>query len=298
MPQFKSIERLSLILNYVNSNRYPSLSEVLGYLESNDLIPSERTFQRDLNTLRDLCFIDITFNRLHKGYVINSDSKKDFEEWMHVFEIFNTAKVINETLIKSSSNIDFIDFDRGNQRIDDGVLGNILTAVADRKEIKFSHHSFWKKQSSSIVLQPHLLKQYQNRWYVFGCFPGGEFRIFGLERIHDLEVRSKTFKVSMKKPKDAFDNVVGIVYSLSDVETVVLSYDAHQGQYIKTQPIHYSQKVLIDDENEFRIQLRVKPNYELEEQILKQGERVVVLEPEWLRKSIIKRMKAAIQKYS
>ena len=101
----------------------------------------------------------------------------------------------------------------------------------------------------------------------------------------------------MKKPKDAFDNVVGVVYSISEVETVILSYDAHQGQYIKTQPIHYSQKVLIDDENEFRIQLRVKPNYELEEQILKQGDHVVVIEPLWLRESILKRMKMAISKY-
>ena len=297
MPQFKSIERLSLILNYVSSNHFPSLLNIMVFLERNDLIPTERTVQRDLKTLRDLCFIQIKYSRLKKGYFIDENSAKDFEDWMHVFEIFNTAKVINETLIKSSSNIDFIDFDRGNQRIDDGILGKILTAVADKNEIKFSHHSFWKKKSSSIVLQPHLLKQYQNRWYVFGCFPGGEFRIFGLERIHDLEVRNQTFKVSMKKPKEAFDNVVGVVYSISDLETVILSYDAHQGQYIKTQPIHYSQKVLIDDENEFRIQLRVKPNYELEEHILKQGERVVVIEPLWLREIILKRMKLTISKY-
>ena len=102
----------------------------------------------------------------------------------------------------------------------------------------------------------------------------------------------------MKNPKDAFDKVIGIVYSLSDVENVVLSYRPDQGHYIKTQPVHHSQKILIDDEKEFRIQIWVKPNYELEEQVLKQGERVTVLEPKWLRQAVLNRLKAAIQKYS
>jgi predicted DNA-binding transcriptional regulator YafY len=41
----------------------------------------------------------------------------------------------------------------------------------------------------------------------------------------------------------------------------------------------------------------VRPNYELEEQILKQGERVTVLEPEWLREIIRNRISKAIEKY-
>jgi predicted DNA-binding transcriptional regulator YafY len=46
------------------------------------------------------------------------------------------------------------------------------------------------------------LKQYLNRWYVFGCFKNGEFRSFGLDRIMELEVLSETFKLKSKKPKE------------------------------------------------------------------------------------------------
>ena len=70
-----------------------------------------------------------------------------------------------------------------------------------------------------------------------------------------------------------------------------------QGKYIKSQPIHHSQKIVIDSDKELRIELRVKVNYELEEQILKHGQRVRVLEPKSFRKLIKTRLKEAIAGY-
>lgn len=297
MAQFKSVERLSLILSYVNDHHYPSMPDILQYLTDKDLLPTERTVQRDLKTLRDLCFIEIKYNRYHNGYYIDEESKTEFDNWMHVFELFNTARVINETLVKSSSNIEYIDFDRSSIHLKNDVLGKMLTAIVDRSKISFDHQNFWQNESKRIGLYPHLLKQYQNRWYVFGCFPNGDFRSFGLERISNIEILSESFKPKMKHPKDAFDEVVGLVYSQSKVENVILSYSSSQGNYIKTQPIHSSQKVLIDNAIEFRVQIRVRPNYELQEQILKQGERVKVIEPEWLKEEIKERLLEAISQY-
>jgi len=297
MSQFKSVERLSLILSYVNDHHFPSMLAILQYLTDKDLIPTERTVQRDLKTLRDLCFIEIKYSRLHKGYFIDEDSKVDFQNWMHVFELFNTARVINEALIKSASNIEYIDFDRSSIHLNNDVLGKILTSIVDRRKISFDHQNFWQKDTKRIGLYPHLLKQYQNRWYVFGCFPTGEFRSFGLERISNIKVLSETFKPKMKHPKNAFDEVVGLVYSQSEVENVVLSFTAEQGKYIKTQPLHSTQKIIIDDQTELRIQLNVRPNYELQEQILKQGDRVKVMEPEWLKQEIVERLRRALGRY-
>jgi predicted DNA-binding transcriptional regulator YafY len=297
MAQFKSVERLSLILSYVNDHHYPSMPDILDYLTEKGLIPTERTVQRDLKTLRDLCYIEIKYNRFNNGYFIDTESKSEFDNWMHVFELFNTARVINTTLVKSASNIEYIDFDRNSLLLKNEILGKMLSAIVDRSKITFEHQNFWHNETKLIELYPHLLKQYQNRWYVFGCFPNGDFRSFGLERISNLAVLREIFKPKMKHPKDAFDEVVGLVFSQSKIEDVILSYSAEQGKYIKTQPIHSSQKTLIDDENEFRIQLRVRPNYELQEQILKQGERVKVIEPDWLKEEIKSRMINALKNY-
>ncbi len=297
MSQFKSVERLSLVLSYVYDHKFPSMQDILNHLTDKDIVPTERTVQRDLRTLRDMCFIEVKYDRLNKGYFIEADSKQDFENWMHVFELFNTARVINETLIKSSKNIDYIDFDRSAIPLKDEIIGKLLAAIVDRSIIQFNHQNFWKNEPKKIILFPHLLKQYQNRWYVFGCFSNGDFRSFGLERITNLEILSEGFKPKMKHPKDAFNEIVGLVYSQSDVEDVVLSYRADQGHYIKTQPIHPTQIIINDDEKELRIKLLIRPNYELQEQILKQGERVTVLEPEWLRDEIKRRLIGALGNY-
>jgi predicted DNA-binding transcriptional regulator YafY len=297
MPQFKSVERLSLILNYVKHHSYPSMSDLLIYLTDKDLQPTERTLQRDMKTLRDLCFIEIKYNRFHNGYYIDEESKAEFDNWMQVFELFNTARIINETLVKSSGNIDFIDFDRTTMRMDPEILKGLLQAVIDRNVVQFMHYSYWREEERTIVLYPHLLKQYQNRWYVFGCLSDGAFRSFGIDRIKGLHVLPEVFKPKMKRPKEQFDHVIGLVYEGEQVEQVVLSYDPFQGNYIKSQPLHASQKILVDDEKELRISIRVIPNYELEEQILKQGERVKVISPEWLKQGVIDRLREALEQY-
>jgi len=270
----------------------------MSFIEGKDMFPTERTFERDLKILRDMCFIEVKYDRAKKGYQINENSKPDFDNWIHVFELFNTARVINETLVKSASNIEYIDFDRTAMRMDPETLKGLLQAVIDRNIVKFNHYSFWSEKERSMAIMPHLLKQYQNRWYVYGCFPNGEFRSFGIDRIKDLEILSESFKPKMKRPKEMFDHVIGLVYEAEKVQEVVLSYEPFQGNYIKTQLIHSSQKILVDDEKELRIAIRVIPNYELEEQILKQGERVTVLEPEWLRKQIKDRIKNSLEKYN
>ena len=56
MAQFKSVERLSLILSYVYDHKFPSMQDILNHLTDKDLIPTERTVQRDMKNLRDLCF--------------------------------------------------------------------------------------------------------------------------------------------------------------------------------------------------------------------------------------------------
>jgi hypothetical protein len=101
----------------VNVNRYPSLENILSYLTDNDLETTERTLQRDLKTLREMCFIDVKYSRANDGYWIDEDSKRDFDEWMRVFNLFNNARVINEILLKSNTKLDFIDFDRNKQEL-------------------------------------------------------------------------------------------------------------------------------------------------------------------------------------
>lgn len=293
----KSIDRIKTILFFIKEVNYPSKQRIIDKLNDVGYVSSERTTERDMQSIRDLLLIEVKFDRAKNGYYIDEESQKTFDEWLSFFELYQTAKVINETLLKSADNIDYIDFDRNKQLINERILSELLTATFEKQKVRMEYHSFWKSETNIYDFQPYLIKQYQNRWYVFGTINNEEFRTFGLDRIVGLTVLKETFKPISKKPKNYFDDIIGMIYSTSEVQPVILSYEAHQGKYIKTQPLHPSQTILIDNEKELRIQLNIRINYELEEQILKQGEKVKVIEPIELKELIKNRITSALEKY-
>jgi predicted DNA-binding transcriptional regulator YafY len=143
------------------------------------------------------------------------------------------------------------------------------------------------------------LKEYQNRWYVVGIIGDSEdFRTFGIDRIEGLKIIPETFKVNPKlNPAEMFERTIGLVYSIGTPQKVVLSFTPTQGRYIKTLPLHASQEILVDNEKECRISLYVIPNYELNQEILKHGNAVKVIEPKWLADEIKGILKDALNNY-
>lgn len=297
MSHLKSIERLSCILKFIHLKPYATLKQILNEFEEKEIYTTERTLQRDFKTLRETFFINVEYNSTLRGYFINSDYNRDYHDWMHVFELFNKAKVINEILLKDNKSIDYIDFDRNQQQTNEVYFEQFLRAIISRKQVEITYQSFWKDESELITICPYLLKQYQNRWYIFGSDETNLNRSYGLERITEVKVLDNGFKPNLKDPKSLFNDVVGINFSENKLDNVVLSYEAFQGNYLKSQPLHPRQKILIDTEEEFRIELHIRPNYELEEQLLKQGEKVEVIAPLWLRNRIKERMETALKRY-
>ncbi|OFY96939.1 MAG: hypothetical protein A2491_14240 [Bacteroidetes bacterium RIFOXYC12_FULL_35_7] len=89
----------------------------------------------------------------------------------------------------------------------------------------------------------------------------------------------------------------GVVYSYHEQQKVILSFTSVQGKYIKSLPLHKSQRIIIDNEDELRIELNVIPNYELSQLILMHGETVKVIEPVWLIDEIKETLKASLKQY-
>ncbi|MCF6241798.1 MAG: WYL domain-containing protein, partial [Bacteroidales bacterium] len=125
-----------------------------------------------------------------------------------------------------------------------------------------------------------------------------KIRTYGIDRISELSVSEETFKrTKATEARANFNSIIGLVYSFGKREKVVLSFVPRQGRYVKSLPLHHSQKILIDNEKELRISLFVIPNYELFQQILMLGANVKVLEPKWLVKEIKGKLKTALNLY-
>lgn len=91
---------------------------------------------------------------------------------------------------------------------------------------------------------------------------------------------SKNFE-SSKLIKENFDNSFGIISTLDQIpEKIILSFDYEQGKFIKTLPIHHSQKVLIDNDSEYRIELTLVPTYDFYQELLTHTGRMKIISPE------------------
>jgi predicted DNA-binding transcriptional regulator YafY len=297
MAQFAQIERLYHLLNFIKYKYFPTKHQLLEYLAEKDIVLTERSLERDLKLIREKFFIDVIYNRSKNGYFIDTNSTADFNDWIQLFQLVVNYQSLNETLIQLTSKCDYIDFDRSVLKMNPEFLKLSLNAIIQKQKLSFNYTNYATDESKNFIIQPFLLKEFQHRWYVCGNNEAGEFRSFGLDRISNLIVLQETFRSSIKNPKALFDKIIGLSVENDPSEKIVLSFHPLQGKYILSQPIHLSQKIVLQNENELRISINVIPNYELLEQILKHGDRVKVMEPAWLKSEIIGRLTSALNQY-
>jgi predicted DNA-binding transcriptional regulator YafY len=297
MAQFAQIERLYHLLNFIKYKYFPTKNQLLEYLAEKDFVLTERSLERDLKLIREKFFIDVIYDRSKNGYFIDTNSTADFNDWIQLFQLVVNYQSLNETLIQLTSKCDYIDFDRSVLKMNPEFLKLSLNAIIQKQKLSFNYTNYATDESKNFIIQPVLLKEFQHRWYVCGNNEAGEFRSFGLDRISNLIVLQETFRSSIKNPKALFDKIIGLSVENDPSEKIVLSFHPLQGKYILSQPIHLSQKIVLQNENELRISINVIPNYELLEQILKHGDRVKVMEPAWLKSEIIGRLTSALNQY-
>lgn len=91
---------------------------------------------------------------------------------------------------------------------------------------------------------------------------------------------------------DYFKNCFGVITSNEiGPEEIVLSFEPLQGKYIKSYPLHETQKILIDNETELLIELTLIVTHDLIMELLSYGEEVKVIRPD----SLINELKASYQ---
>jgi len=298
MSKQESLSRHRIIIQKLR-NKPSSFEEILDKLQSeSDLHDlnfevSKRTFQRDLKEIESLYGIEIRFNRSQKHYFISEDRQDEYSERM--FEALDIFQVLN----LNQSFADFIQFDT---RKPEGTehLSGLLYAIQNRFQIQLHYQKFWSDEVELRTVEPYLLKEFKKRWYVFVYdLERKEFRTFGLDRLHAMKISSIKFQEPQKiNPKEFFKDCFGIVGpGVESPKDIKLKFVAGQGNYIRTMPLHHSQQILEDKNDEMIVRLKLVPTYDFVQEIISHGEFVQVLEPKSLSKEIKSRFEKAIQLY-
>lgn len=223
-----------------------------------------------------------------------------------IFKDFSSAiqKILDGINIKSKfgekvDNI-LIQTDTATTIVGAEYLEDIIQAIDEKLKVEFDYIKFGETKPKKRLLHPYLLKEYKNRWYVIGYLEGkSNVTTFGLDRIAHLKIVNESFEKEVGFEHDKyFNNSFGITRPDSPAMEIILEFSSKQAPYIKSLPIHSTQKVIKETKNYIRISIKVIPCYELYEYILSKTPDVKIISPQAVVNHIQEALKAALKKYS
>ena len=179
-----------------------------------------------------------------------------------------------------------------------------LTCIADAMRrnhvLNITHQGFGKPEPSTFDIEPYFLKVVKRRWYVVarspyysernkeqGVKPNDVYLVYALDRISDIQDTGKTFK--MKKNFDVhsyFEGCCGIITSNESPQKIVLRAYNGFADYLRTLPLHESQREIGSDDESTLFEYHLKPTFDFYQLVLAQGDQVEVLEPDPVREEM------------
>jgi predicted DNA-binding transcriptional regulator YafY len=258
-----------------------------------DLTISKRTFQRDINEIRELFSIDIRYSFSKGVYFIDDEIKGDMgSRILESFDMINSLNVRTD-LTK------FISFEKRRPAGTEHFYG-LIHSIKNHLVIELVHQKFWEAESTTRNVEPYALKECQNRWYLVAKdLNDGNIKTFGLDRILDFTISKQSFdRPANFDPEEMFKYAFGIINGEGAPQEVILSFEPEEGKYIKTYPIHSTQEIINDDDNELRIKLKIHITHDFVMELLSHGEMVKVISPLSLQNEIIEHYRAVLGQYA
>lgn len=175
----------------------------------------------------------------------------------------------------------------------------LFIAVVNKQVVSIDYQTF-KGKSLVWDIHPYFIKQYNNRWFLFGRNNRhtDEIVTIPLDRIVTIE-RSNLPYIENKDINfdEYFDDVIGVTIPKGgNMERVVLRFSPECFPYVESKPLHGSMKIV--DREKCIVELRVIPNKEFEALLLSFGEHVEVVEPQSIRDAMKGRIENLFKKYS
>jgi len=180
-------------------------------------------------------------------------------------------------------------------------LGPLYNAIHYKKVVKISYQPFENDSPTDITIHPYYLKQFNNRWFLFGYNPANKKYDWNLaldRMLKITEIKGKYHKNDQIIWEEYFEDMIGVTKIVdAEVENILLHFFGKTGKYIESKPIHGSQKQRWITEDVLEVKLELIINYEFERLVLSYADAVMVIKPLSLAKQIKSRLKNALSTY-
>ncbi|WP_417873671.1 helix-turn-helix transcriptional regulator [Xanthomarina gelatinilytica] len=208
---------------------------------------------------------------------------------------------LNQTFTLSKSESKIISFENNEFLKGTEFITPLFNAVKDKQSLYIKYKSFKSNIAEDIIFSPYHLKQYNNRWFVFGKQNKyNSLTNLALDRINSVEHSAMKYDKSLFQDfNEYFEDIIGVTKPIKK-ESIKIELLAKTilAPYIKTKPLHGSQKKIKETEEGFFFSIEVIPNYELVKLILSFGENLIVKSPESIREDIKRRIELSKENYN
>lgn len=189
------------------------------------------------------------------------------------------------------------------------MIARLFTAIRAAQVITLSFHTFGNSTVRDVSVTPHLIKEYNNRWFLIAsACDTGKILTFPLDRIDDFTPNYVDRAVAMPENlEERYDDIIGVTYpDGASPERILFWVSDASKNYVATKPIHSSQMLLRGESERERFpqlksgafyRLECIENYELIRELSSFGPELVVLEPKTIADKIRHRLTRMLEAY-
>ena len=277
--------RLCLIRWTRAPHRYPSKKELIARLNEADIVKkSARSLERDIKDLYGATGFRIEYDYRRRGYYLNippDEDVEDFEQFVTLLERYERLSFLQKAITNVHDVGNYLQLEKNDQFLGAENLPLLWEALRSRRVIAFEYAAYTGSAAPPAlrIIEPGLLFEYRNRWYLDGWDVEKEaLRTFGLDRMAQLRLTDQPITTDRTATyKNLRRHVIGVTApDGAEPERVVLRFNALQSSYVRSLPLHSSQRELSETGD---FELLVVINTELIRLILALCEEVEVLAP-------------------
>ena len=253
-----------------------------------------RSFLNHRAAVEEVFGIVITCDRSTNRYRIDqSESAVDKREAVeYLINTFTVNSLLTLGRERLSGRVSVEDVPSGQK-----FLIPVMQAMLDNAVLHILYKKYQSTETDRRTIHPYAVKEFEKRWYIVAFSEeAGQLRTYAMDRIQSVERAEGTFTL----PKgfnvdDLFQASYGIYLPEEGQKPVLVRIRAteREAAYLRDLPLHPSQTALPG--NEFV--LRVIPNPGFIMELLRHGNRLEVLEPESLRRTVKEELKKALDIY-
>lgn len=265
------------------------------------------TFNRHKDAIQDIFGIYIECDRKdrYRYYIGNPEVLEDdsVQNWM--LSTLSLGSVVSEGLSLKERVV------AERVSVDEQTLEKLINAMKSRRRVSILYRQYGSPQSFWTAADPYCLKLFHQRWYLLGKLFGDKYEMFCLNKIEELKVQQRIFKL----PKDFdvadfFEPYFGVVIDEEmPTERIVIRAYADERYELRDVPLHKSQIFrswpsrfdLIDYPEKYRdyadIEVQLKPTPDFIDYMLSKCGRLQVISPQSVINKIEDRMRKATEMY-